>query len=68
MEKKPCDRMLLVLLKCLKLLGTKVRWTQLNIHRAELLAAGCVAAAGRNKCVEPSQKVNSSPCLSSNFR
>lgn len=68
MEKKLCDHMLLALLKCLKLLGIKFRWMQLNVYRVELLAASHVVVAGRNKCVEPSQKVNSSPCLSSNFR
>lgn len=59
--------MLLELLKCLKLLGIKFKWMHGDIHRAELFAARRVAAAG-NKCVGPSQKVNASPCLPSNFR
>lgn len=47
---------------------SKFRWMQLDVHTAELSAVRPVVAASRSKCVEPAQKVNSSPCLSSSFK
>lgn len=47
---------------------SEFKWMQLDVHTAELSAARPEAAASRNKWVEPAQKVNSSPCLSSRFK
>ena len=63
-----CDKMPLVLLKCLKLVGRKFRLMQPEICTAELYPPVVWSQQVETRAFSSSQKVNSAPCLFNTFR